>query len=44
MSIIYQGQVLKCEKCNYELRDSMTHGIYCPNMSCKKNPYYQEGK
>ena len=35
---------MKCGNCGYELRDSMTHGIYCPNMGCKQNPYYKEGK
>lgn len=44
MSLIHQGQILKCEKCNYELRESMTKGIYCPNMRCQNNPYYKEGK
>ena len=24
----------RCEKCGYELRESITRGTYCPNLSC----------
>lgn len=31
---------IKCDNCNYELKNSITKGDYCPNMQCKNNPYY----
>ena len=30
--------MMKCEKCGYELRESITRGIYCPNMACANCP------
>ena len=40
MVIKIGNQILQCQSCGYDLRDSMTKGIYCPNMQCENNPYY----
>ena len=44
MSIVIDGMVMKCPKCKYDIRQSMTKGFYCPNMQCEKNPYYGKVK